>query len=89
MVSEEWILLKIDCRMKSRGIYETPGGTILNKKAIESITLDKGEAHLKDEIPKYAETIYNGFWFSSERIAMQSLIDSTQKGKWASQTQSV
>ncbi len=68
--------------MKSRGVYETPGGTILinARKAIESITLDKGEAHLKDEImPKYAETIYNGFWFSSERIAMQSLIDSTQK----------
>ncbi len=68
--------------MKSRGIYETPGGTILihARKAIESITLDKGEAHLKDEImPKYAETIYNGFWFSSERVAMQSLIDSTQK----------
>ncbi len=68
--------------MKSRGIYETPGGTILinARKAIESITLDKGEAHLKDEImPKYAETIYNGFWFSSERIAIQNLIDSTQK----------
>jgi len=68
--------------MKSRGIYETPGGTILinARKAIESLTLDKGEAHLKDEImPKYAETIYNGFWFSSERIAMQNLIDSTQK----------
>ena len=68
--------------MKSRGIYETPGGTILinARKAIESITLDKGEAHLKDEImPKYAETIYNGYWFSSERIAMQRLIDSTQK----------
>jgi len=68
--------------MKSRGIYETPGGTILinARKAIESITLDKGEAHLKDEImPRYAETIYNGFWFSSERIAMQNLIDSTQK----------
>jgi len=68
--------------MKSRGIYETPGGTILinARKAIESITLDRGEAHLKDGImPKYAETIYNGFWFSSERIAMQNLIDSTQK----------
>jgi len=67
--------------MKSRGIYETPGGTILlhARRAIESITLDKGEAHLKDEImPKYAETIYNGFWFSSERVAMQKLIDSTQ-----------
>ncbi len=67
--------------MKSRGIYETPGGTILAKahRAIESITLDRGEAHLKDEImPKYAETIYNGLWFSSERIAMQKMIDSTQ-----------
>ncbi len=67
--------------MKSRGIYETPGGTILlnARRAIESITLDKGEAHLKDDImPKYSETIYNGFWFSSERLAMQKLIDSTQ-----------
>ncbi len=68
--------------MKSRGVYETPGGTILAKahRAIESITLDSGEAHIKDEImPKYAKTIYNGFWFSSERKAMQKLIDSTQK----------
>ena len=68
--------------IKSRGIYETPGGTILLKahRAIESITLDRGEAHLKDEImPKYAEIIYNGLWFSSERYAMQKLIDSTQK----------
>jgi argininosuccinate synthase len=68
--------------MKSRGIYETPGGTILAKahRAIESITLDRGEAHLKDEImPKYAETIYNGLWFSSERMSMQSLIDTTQQ----------
>ena len=67
--------------MKSRGIYETPGGTILlhARRAIESITLDKGEAHLKDEImPKYAEVIYNGFWFSTERMAMQELIDSMQ-----------
>ena len=67
--------------MKSRGVYETPGGTILlhSHRAIESITLDKGEAHLKDELmPKYAEYIYNGFWFSSERIALQSLIDKTQ-----------
>ena len=65
--------------MKSRGVYETPGGTILlhARRAIESITLDKGEAHLKDEImPKYAEVIYNGFWFSSERISMQKMIDS-------------
>ena len=68
--------------MKSRGVYETPGGTILMHahRAIESITLDKGEAHLKDSImPKYAEAIYNGLWFSSERIAMQKLIDSTQR----------
>ena len=68
--------------MKSRGVYETPGGTILAKahRAIESIALDRGEAHLKDEImPKYAETIYNGLWFSSERKAMQQMIDSTQK----------
>ena len=67
--------------MKSRGIYETPGGTILLKahRAIESITLDRGEAHLKDEVmPKYAEAIYNGLWFSSERTAMQKMIDSTQ-----------
>ena len=67
--------------MKSRGVYETPGGTILAKahRAIESITLDRGEAHLKDEImPKYAETIYNGLWFSSEREAMQKMIDATQ-----------
>ena len=58
--------------MKSRGVYETPGGTILlhAHRAIESITLDKGEAHLKDEImPKYAEIIYNGLWFSSERLS--------------------
>jgi len=68
--------------MKSRGCYETPGGTILLKahRAIESITLDKGEAHLKDEImPKYAELIYNGFWFSPERTALQKLIDETQR----------
>ena len=67
--------------MKSRGVYETPGGTILlhAHRAIESITLDRGEAHLKDELmPKYAELIYNGLWFSSERIAIQNLIDSTQ-----------
>ena len=68
--------------MKSRGVYETPGGTILlhAHRAIESITLDKGEAHLKDELmPKYSEILYNGFWFSSERIALQKLIDETQK----------
>ena len=68
--------------MKSRGVYETPGGTILAKarRAIESITLDRGEAHLKDEImPRYAETIYNGLWFSSERLSMQTLINATQE----------
>ena len=64
--------------MKSRGVYETPGGTILlySRRAIESITLDREEAHLKDEImPKYAKLIYNGFWFSPEREMMQALID--------------
>jgi len=68
--------------MKSRGIYETPGGTILltARRALESITLDRGEAHLKDELmPRYAEIIYNGLWFSSEKRALQNLIDSTQK----------
>jgi len=67
--------------MKSRGVYETPGGTILlhAHRAIESITLDKGEAHLKDELmPKYAEIIYNGLWFSSERKSLQKIIDQTQ-----------
>ncbi len=68
--------------MKSRGVYETPGGTILYfaHRAIESITLDKGESHLKDELmPKYSELIYNGYWFSSERLALQKMIDQTQK----------
>jgi argininosuccinate synthase len=67
--------------MKSRGIYETPGGTILlaAHRGIEQITLDKGAMHLKDEImPKYAECIYNGFWFSPERQMMQALIDKSQ-----------
>ena len=64
--------------MKSRGVYETPGGTILfyARRAMESITLDREEVHLKDEImPKYAKLIYNGFWFSPEREMMQALID--------------
>mmetsp|Transcript_21925 Transcript_21925/g.47854 ORF Transcript_21925/g.47854 Transcript_21925/m.47854 type:complete len:448 (-) Transcript_21925:658-2001(-) len=68
--------------MKSRGVYETPGGTILlyAHRAIESITLDREEAHLKDELmPRYAELIYNGFWFSPEREALQALIDKTQE----------
>ena len=68
--------------MKSRGIYETPGGTVLiaAHRAMESITLDRGAAHLKDEImPRYAELIYNGFWFSPEREMLQALIDKSQE----------
>ncbi len=68
--------------MKSRGCYETPGGTIMLKahRAIESITLDREAAHLKDEImPKYATAIYNGFWFAPEREMMQAMIDKTQE----------
>jgi len=68
--------------MKSRGLYETPGGTILQAahRGIESITLDRGAAHLKDELmPRYAELIYNGFWFSSERQMLQALIDKSQE----------
>ena len=67
--------------MKSRGVYETPGGTILlaAHRAIESITLDRGAAHLKDELmPRYAELIYNGFWFAPEREMLQALIDQSQ-----------
>ena len=68
--------------MKSRGVYETPGGSILlaARRAVESITLDKAAAHLKDEImPRYAELIYNGFWFSPEREMLQAMIDKSQK----------
>ncbi|SEO09837.1 argininosuccinate synthase [Salinihabitans flavidus] len=68
--------------MKSRGIYETPGGTILLEahRGIEQITLDRGAAHLKDQImPQYAELIYNGFWFSPEREMLQALIDRSQE----------
>ena len=68
--------------MKSRGLYETPGGTILLEahRGIEQITLDAGAGHLKDSImPRYAELIYNGFWFSPEREALQALIDKTQE----------
>ena len=68
--------------MKSRGIYETPGGTILHAahRGIESITLDRGAGHLKDELmPKYAELIYYGFWFSPEREMLQALIDKSQE----------
>jgi argininosuccinate synthase len=68
--------------MKSRGVYETPGGTILlvAHRAIESITLDREASHLKDELmPKYASLIYNGFWFAPERLMLQALIDKSQE----------
>ncbi|MBI3710646.1 MAG: argininosuccinate synthase [Proteobacteria bacterium] len=68
--------------MKSRGVYETPGGTIwqVAHRGIESITLDRGSAHLKDEImPRYAELIYNGFWFAPEREMLQAAIDKSQE----------
>lgn len=67
--------------MKSRGCYETPGGTIVLKarRALESITLDRGVAHLKDELmPRYAEMIYNGYWWSPERVMLQAAIDASQ-----------
>jgi len=68
--------------MKSRGVYETPGGTILlmAHRGIEQITMDKGAAHLKDELmPRYAELIYNGYWWSPEREMLQTMIDESQK----------
>ncbi|MEP1906157.1 MAG: argininosuccinate synthase, partial [Nitratireductor sp.] len=68
--------------MKSRGIYETPGGTVLlaAHRGIEQATLDRGAAHLKDEMmPRYAELIYNGFWFSPEREMLQAAIDKSQE----------
>ena len=68
--------------MKSRGIYETPGGTILMEahRGVEQITLDRGAAHLKDELmPRYAELIYNGYWFSPERRMLQAAIDLSQE----------
>ncbi len=68
--------------MKNRGLYETPGGTILHiaRRAMESITLDRGMAHLKDELmPRYAELVYNGFWFSPEREMLQAAIDFSQR----------
>ena len=67
--------------MKNRGCYETPGGTIIHKshRAIESLTLDREVAHLKDELmPRYASLIYNGYWFSPERVMMQGMIDASQ-----------
>ena len=68
--------------MKSRGVYETPGGTILyaGHRAVESLTLDRGAAHLKDELmPRYAQLVYDGFWFSPEREMLQALIDRSQE----------
>src|SRR3546814_2533973 len=68
--------------MKSRGVYETPGGTVLHAahRAIESITLDREAMHLKDSLmPRYAELIYNGFWFAPEREMLQALIDKSQE----------
>jgi argininosuccinate synthase len=68
--------------MKSRGAYETPGGTILLKahRAIESLTLDREVAHLKDELmPRYASLIYNGYWWSPERKMLQTMIDASQE----------
>ena len=68
--------------MKSRGVYETPGGTILlaAHRAMESVTLDRGAAHLKDELmPKYAELVYYGFWFAPEREMLQAAIDRSQE----------
>ena len=68
--------------MKSRGVYETPGGTVLYhaRRAMESLCLDRGQAHLKDELaPRYAELLYNGFWFSPEREMLQALIDASQE----------
>jgi argininosuccinate synthase len=69
--------------MKARGVYETPGGTVLHiaRRAIESITLDREVMHLRDSLmPKYSELIYYGYWFAPERLALQKLVDETQKG---------
>jgi len=69
--------------IKSRGVYETPGGTVLHiaRRAVESVTLDRELMHLKDSlIPKYSELIYYGYWFSPERQALQDFIDKSQKG---------
>ncbi len=67
--------------MKSRGVYETPGGTLLYQahRAVESITLDREVQHLRDElVPRYAEMVYNGFWHSPERVALQAFMDDVQ-----------
>ena len=68
--------------LKSRGVYETPGGTILRAahQAVESLTLDREVMHLRDSLsPRYAEMVYNGYWFAPERYALQKLIDETQR----------
>jgi argininosuccinate synthase len=68
--------------VQSRGVYETPGGSILvaAHRGIESVCLDRCEMHLKDQMmPQYAEMIYNGFWYSPERIALQAMVDKTQE----------
>ena len=68
--------------IKSRGVYETPGGTILHlaHRAVESLTLDREVLHIRDSlVPRYAQIVYNGFWFSPERIALQRLVDDIQK----------
>ena len=68
--------------MKSRGVYETPGGTILHvaHQAVESLTLDREAMHLRDSlVPRYADMVYNGFWFAPEREMLQALIDESQK----------
>jgi argininosuccinate synthase len=68
--------------MKSRGVYETPGGTLLHlaHRAVESITLDREVLHLRDQlIPRYADMVYNGFWFSPERVSLQSFMDEVQQ----------
>ena len=68
--------------MKSRGVYETPGGTVLlaARRAVESVALDRGALHLKDELmPRYAELVYNGYWFSPEREMLQAAIDASQR----------
>jgi argininosuccinate synthase len=68
--------------MKSRGVYETPGGTVLHAahRAIESLTLDRGAAHIKDELmPRYAELVYYGFWYAPEREMLQAAIDKSQE----------
>src|SRR5262249_54569363 len=68
--------------MKSRGVYETPGGTVLHRahRAVESLTLDREAMRLRDDlIPRYAALVYNGFWFAPERVALQTMVDAIQR----------